>query len=201
MGKISKILLRGFLGVAPFAITLFLVIWLGEQCESLFRTPLVALFGEEYYFPGLGVLIAIVLIFCVGLIINTWLIQWIRDRTERWMTKIPLVKTIYSSVCDLMNFFQQGGQKQTGSVVIVEMMGVKLCGLVTRDTFDDLPTGIGSDGDVAVFLPFSYQLGGMTIFVPKSQVQYIDMSVERALRFTVTAASPSAQSPKTPPKC
>lgn len=195
----GKILLRGFLGVAPIVITVALIIWLYKECEDLVRAPIIALLGPQYYFPGLGMIIALLIIFLIGLIINTFLVQKIQGAVERSFRKIPLVKTIYVSVCDLMSFFQQGGQKQAGKVVVIELMGTKLIGLVTRDTFLDLPGGIGSEDDVAVFLPFSYQLGGMTVFIAKDKIQYIDMSVERALRFIVTAGSPSGPV-KSPPK-
>lgn len=196
----GKIIFRGFLGVAPIVITIALVVWLYEECENLFRVPLMALLGPKYYFPGLGVILALIVIFFIGLIINTWVIQWIQHWIEQMLKKIPLVKTVYESVCDLMSFFHQGGQSQSGKVVMVELMGTRLIGLMTRETFDDLPKGVAGNDEVAVFLPFSYQLGGMTVFIPKEKVHPIDMSVEKALRFVVTAAAPTGANPSGPPQ-
>lgn len=186
----GKILLRGFLCIAPIAITFVVIMWLGQEFESLLRKPLIALLGEKHYFPGLGVLVALVITFIIGLIVNNLLMQKIQRSLEKLIKKIPLVKTVYASVCDLMGFFKQGGKAQSGKVVVVELMGAKLIGLVTRENFDDLPSDLASSNDVAVFLPFSYQLGGMTVYIPKDKVRYIDMSVERALRLVVTAGSP-----------
>ena len=104
------------------------------------------------------------------------------------LERIPLVKTIYGGIRDLMGFFQ-GRSKESGpgNVVVVNVSGMKLLGFVTREDFRSLPSGIGEEGDVGVYLPMSYQIGGFTIFVPRSTLTAVDMSVEDAMRFTMTA--------------
>jgi uncharacterized membrane protein len=64
---------------------------------------------------------------------------------------------------------------------------LRLIGFITREDFGDLPVGIGGDDAVAVYLPMSYQIGGFTTMVPRSAVQPVDMSIEQAMRFAVTA--------------
>ena len=64
---------------------------------------------------------------------------------------------------------------------------MRLMGFVTRDHFSDLPGGVANEGDVAVYLPMSYQIGGYTVFMPRSQITPVDMSRERAMRFVLTA--------------
>jgi uncharacterized membrane protein len=63
----------------------------------------------------------------------------------------------------------------------------RLMGFLTRGEWDDVPEGIGDDDRVAVFLPMSYQLGGFTTIVPRSAVTPIDMSIEDAMTFCLTA--------------
>ncbi len=75
----------------------------------------------------------------------------------------------------------------------------RLMGLVTRESFDDLPEGIGDDQTVAVYLPMSYQLGGFTIMVPKDKIHPVDMTVDRAMQFLLTAGvSAEGKANKTP---
>jgi uncharacterized membrane protein len=62
-----------------------------------------------------------------------------------------------------------------------------LMGLVTRDSFADLPEGIGDETTVAVYLPMSYQLGGFTAMVPKDRIQPVDLKVDEAMQFVLTA--------------
>jgi uncharacterized membrane protein len=60
-------------------------------------------------------------------------------------------------------------------------------GFVTREDFGTMPVGLGGPDVVAVYLPMSYQIGGYTVLLPRRLVEPVDMSVEDALRFTVTA--------------
>lgn len=196
----GKTLLRGVIGLAPIAICVVLIGWLVKQLDWIFGQPVILLFGESAYFPGVGVIVGIVILYIVGLILNNWVIQHVYNWFERVLKRIPLLKTIYNSVTDLMSFFNTGNKKEKGSVVIVEYQGVKMLGLVTRETFEDLPEGIGTEDEIAVFFPFSYQIGGLTFIMPKSAVKPVDLSIERGLRFSVTAGSPSADKATFEPK-
>ncbi len=185
----GKVLLRGFLGIAPLAITIILLIWLYNHLEFIFGGP-IAYFFPNLYFPGLGILIAVITLFLLGLLLNYWFVEYIYQKFEAFLKKIPLLKTIYNSVTDLMSFFNTGDKNKNNKVVSVHIAGVKMLGLVTRETFDDLPKGIGTKDDIVVFFPFSYQIGGMTTIVPKSLVTAIDMTVEKGLRFMATGGNP-----------
>ena len=183
----KKIFLRGLLALTPIALTVAIVSWLFGVLENTFSIPLKELVGNKYYFKGLGILVALLVIFIVGVLINTFLIQKIYAWGERVVAKIPLIKTIYNSISDLLSFFQTDKSFKGGKVVSFEWMGLRLLGLVTREDFHDLPEGIGEEGEVAVFVPFGYQIGGFTVMVPKNTVKYIDMSVEDGMRFLITA--------------
>lgn len=183
MGNIFK---RGLIAIAPLALTLALFLWFFNALEGIFSTPLKAIVGK-YYFSGLGILFALVLIFLVGTVVNNWLIQKFTKIGDAFLTRIPLVKTLYNSIGEMMSYFGSKDNQRQGQVVLVEIAGTKLIGLITRDSFGDLPSGIGTDGDVAVYLPMSYQIGGYTIIVPKSSVTKLSMSVEEGMRFAVTA--------------
>ncbi len=192
---IGKILFRGFVGIAPIAITLALLVWLYNHVEAIFGEPFKALLGPTYYFRGIGVVVALIILFLAGLILNNWMVQTFYNWFERILKKIPLLKTIYTSVTDLMSFFQAGQKQEKGKVVVVKMGECKMLGLITREQFNDLPKGIGSEDEIAVFFPFSYQLGGFTVIVPRSHVEVVDLSVERGLRWSITAGSPSEGKP------
>lgn len=187
--------MRGLITITPIALTIALLIWLGSFLEDTFSVPFIKVFGDKYYFPGLGILIAAGFIFAIGVIVNTYLVQRFNEWTDRLFNRIPLVKTLYGSICDLMSFFKKGDKSKQEKVVAFEWQGMRFVGLVTREHFDDLPSGVGCDGEVAVFIPLSYQIGGVTMIIPKSQVQPLDMSVEDAMRFVVTAGAPGRRKP------
>lgn len=183
MGKIFR---RGLIAVAPLALTLALLLWFFNTLEGLLSAPLKALVGP-YYFSGLGILVALVLTFLIGTVINNWMIQKLSVAGELILQKIPLVKTLYNSIGEMMNYFGSKEKQKQEQVVLVEINGYKLVGLITRDSFEDLPKGLGEEGEIAVYLPMSYQIGGYTVILPKSHVKKLAMTVEEGMRFAVTA--------------
>ena len=101
----------------------------------------------------------------------------------------------------LVGFFDSSKEKDFDKTVMVAIgdENTRLMGLVTRESFDDLPEGIGDDQTVAVYLPMSYQLGGFTIMVPKDKIHPVDMTVDRAMQFVLTAGvSAEGKADKTP---
>ncbi|MCH9634536.1 MAG: hypothetical protein S4CHLAM7_12890 [Chlamydiae bacterium] len=187
---IKRAFVRGLLALTPVAITFAVLIWLYNLIENFVGGLYKRYIGEQYYFEGLGVLIVFALIFLVGIIINNWLMRKIYSGFEKLLDKLPFVKTLYRSVVDLMSLFKGNSQMKESRVVMVLYQNSKVLGLVSRDSFEDLPKGVGQEGEVAVYIPMSYQIGGFTVIVPKSMIQPIDMGIEEGLRFAVTAAMP-----------
>lgn len=75
----------------------------------------------------------------------------------------------------LKDFFVLFSGDQTGELLQVESVQLpgsqmKPLGFITRSDFSDLPQGVANPGDVAVYLPMSYQVGGYTVMVPRSSV-------------------------------
>ena len=72
-------------------------------------------------------------------------------------------------------------------MVSVDGDNLRLMGLVTREDFTDLPKGISDEQSVAVYLPMSYQLGGFTVIVSRDKIRSVDMKVDQAMQFVLTA--------------
>jgi len=184
---LAKIFKRGLIAIAPLAATIALIQWLFSTLEGVFSVPIKAVIGDQYYFRGMGIIVALFFIFLIGSIINNWIVQKLSSYAELLLKKIPLVKTLYNSIGELMSYFRSKEKQNQGGVVLIDISGIKLVGLVTRESFKELPHGMGEDDDIAVFLPLSYQIGGHTVIVSRSKVKRIDMTVEEGMRFCVTA--------------
>lgn len=183
----GKIFARGLIAITPVAVTIALVVWIFMALEKAFSVPLKALFGP-FYFTGMGVVVALILIFFVGMIINNWVIQKIYSWGEKILKRIPIIKTFYNAISDLLSFFnRKDGQKKMDQVVMLNWGGMRTVGFITRENFDDLPDHMAEGEEVSVYVPFSYQIGGFTFMIPKSELQKIDMSVEEGMRFAITA--------------
>ena len=79
--------------------------------------------------------------------------------------------------------------KEFEQVVAVSIgnQGMKVIGFVTQAVSARLPEGLQDEESILVYLPLSYMIGGYTVLLPRSAVQPLDMSMEEAMRFTLTA--------------
>ena len=190
MKKIGKLFLQGLTAIIPITITLYILFWLIKSAEALLGSLIQIIITDKYYITGMGVAAGILIVLIVGILLKIWLFNKLFGITETIFKKIPLVKSLYGSLRDLMSFFDTSTKKNFDKVVTVSLTdeGPRLLGLLTRDDFNELPEGLDEGKTVAVYLPMSYQMGGFTLFVEKSRIRPIDMSIEEAMRFTLTAA-------------
>ncbi len=189
MKYLGRIFLTGVLTVLPVLATAYLLIWLFTTAESFLGKPLRWLIPDGYYRGGMGLLVGVVVIFVVGVLMRAYIVRRVFAFSERILLEIPLIKTIYAALRDFFGMFAGQSDHQGLQVVTVTLPGsnMRLMGFVTRDEFSDLPEGIAGQGEVAVYLPMSYQIGGYTVFMPRSQLSPIPMSREQAMRFVLTA--------------
>ncbi len=190
MATLGRIFLAGLATLLPMVITVWLVVWLAISAERGLGEVIRVVLPEDWYLPGMGLIAAIGLVFAVGLLARNVLLRRLFALGEAIFNRIPLVKTLYGAIRDLVQFVAKGGRGQFNRVVMVSPFGsdeVELVGFVTREDFDGLPEGIGREGRVAVYLPMSYQIGGYTLYIPTDRIRPIDMSMEDAMRFAVTA--------------
>lgn len=191
MDKIRSIFLRGLFTFLPIVVTIY-VLYAGVLVvENLFGSTLQRL-APSAYVPGFGFVLTLLIIFLLGLMLNSLIIGGLFRRIESRMMTFPLVKTVYSPLRDLMNLFSKKGQSDLKAVVLVDLgetgTGLKALGLVTRESFRDLPQlGSASSERVAVYIPWSYGLGGLTFLVPKNKITPVDIPVERAMSLALTA--------------
>ena len=201
MRMASRLFLKGLATVLPITVTIYVLYWLGSTAESLLGRGLKMFIPDSLYWPGMGLVAGFALVFAIGVLMNAWLFRKAFRWGEKLLDRIPLVKALYGSVRDLMGFFS-GSDKKTMRKAVMVTVGntpLRLIGFITREDFGDLPPGIGGDDTVAVYLPMSYQIGGFTTMVPRSAVQPIDMSIEQAMRFAVTAGMGQIDTPGSEP--
>ncbi|MFA6916239.1 MAG: DUF502 domain-containing protein [Parachlamydiales bacterium] len=178
---------RGVKATLPLLITFAVVIWIFSVIEAFFGGIFKEMFGPSYYFKGLGSLLGLVFIFCFGILVNLWIIQGIYNYGESLVKRIPVIKNIYNSLEDLMGFFDPTRKGQSGVPVLIETSLGQVIGFVTIDNSEQLPDGLSQPDLIAVYIPLSYQIGGMTVFIHKSQVKEMNMPVDKAMSFVLTA--------------
>jgi uncharacterized membrane protein len=216
--KHGAVLLSGFVVAAPLLLTVYVVwkaLWaLDVLLRSLLRPVWVgalqrlsAALHWEGPLPGLGIVVGVAVIYVVGLLAGTWLLDKLVGLAEQIVDKIPLVKSLYSAVRDLLQFLGGTRAESRGKPAIVKSADGKvvMLGLITQENPRKF---LPEDEDrIAVYLPMSYQMGGYTVYLPPGAVQEVaDMSVEDLMKLTLTAgvgaalpAQPTAGPPDAAP--
>ena len=72
-------------------------------------------------------------------------------------------------------------------MVAVTINDVEYIGFITQDDMTRLPKDFRSEDKVLVYLPMSYMVGGRTVFVSRDKLRYLDMGMDEAMRFVLTA--------------
>ncbi len=187
---LGRIMFRGLAAILPAALTIYILYWSATSAEQILGRIIQFILPAGWYIPGMGLLAGLFAIFLLGVGLNAFLVRRIFNFSEALLNRIPMVKTLYGSVKDFIGFFSHQREREFNQVVTVEMtMGgvpMRLLGFVTRTDFSDLPEGIGYPGEVAVYLPLSYQIGGYTIMVSRSAIKPVNISMQRAMGFAVT---------------
>lgn len=184
--SISKTLLTGFITVFPVVLTCYFLYWLAVSSENIMGAALQWALPQTVYFPGLGVIAGIVVLFIVGLLMKAILIRQLFGFGEKILFRLPLIKTVYRAMRDLFDFFSP--QKEgLGQVVAVTYNGMEMIGFITQTEEKRLPESFREQDKVLVYLPMSYMIGGFTLFIPQEYIRPINMSMEEAMRFALTA--------------
>jgi uncharacterized membrane protein len=186
MKQIGSILLKGLVTILPIGLTVYFVYWLGITTEELLSRPIKAAVGDESYWPGMGLVTGFLLLFLIGLAVNQFLVRRLLDLGEELLLRVPVVKTVYAAIRDMTRLVNTDKKKgDLDRVVTVETQLGKLIGFVTQEHANTLGIG-GGDDLVAVYLPMSYQIGGYTVYLPRSKLGETDLTVEQAMRIVLT---------------
>lgn len=197
---LGRIFLTGLLTLIPAVATVYLMVWLIGAVDRIFGKPLRWLMPDETYLAGMGIALAVAIVFGVGVLMHAVLFRQIFRVTERAMLALPLVRSVYSALKDLIGLFRNdGGPAMQVVSLTLPGTGWKLLGFVTRAEFTDLPEGVGTSAEIAVYLPMSYQIGGFTVIVPRDSVKPVAMSREEAMKFILTAGLKTAAARGTRP--
>lgn len=179
---------KGLVTIIPIALTLLIVFWLARLAENGFGQMIRWALPESWYITGMGLAAGIIVVFLIGLLSQVYLFRKLIDFSEALLARMPLVKSIFQATKDFVDYFGHSGDRGFSQLVMVRHPDLKIgiMGFVTREDFSDLP--FGNEGEVAVYLPLSYQIAGYTIYVPKTWLEPIDMPFEDSVRLILTAA-------------
>jgi len=199
--KLAGTFFTGLLAVLPILVTAALVMWLIGVAESVLGGLVSLIMPRGLYLPGMGLLVAVGLIFLVGVGMQGLFVRQFFQWLESALNRIPLIKTVYGAMRDLTDFMSNKGGRKFGKVVMVQLpnMPLRLVGFVTVNDLAEAGLDHGCPSDcVAVYLPMSYQIGGYTVMLPRECLTPLDMGFEEAMRFVITAGLSRSDDPVAP---
>jgi uncharacterized membrane protein len=182
MKNLAKYFFQGILILFPIALTIYIVVVVFQVTDSLLGRYFIA---RGLDIPGLGLLASVALIILVGLLGNWFVSRRILNYIDQILGNLPLVRMIYNVVKETTGFLV-GKKDSFVKVVLVSFPGaedMKILGFITTEELE----WVGLHDYVAVYIMQSMQWAGFTLLVPKSRLEYLDISPDKALQFIVSA--------------
>ncbi len=190
---LKRIFITGLAAIIPLVITIYVIVGLFHFADNILgkfiNQYFIASIGREI--PGLGILIALLLIFFLGSLIHLSRIRvfkWFADWIVGTLHKLPLFNKIYLPVKRIVNFIFFPPQKNFKSAVLVEYprKGIHTLGLLTNESSEQFKVKTKKKLH-NVFIPSSPSpITGFTIMVEEKELIFLDMSVEEAITLVVS---------------
>lgn len=174
MRFLVRYFLRGLVIVVPLGITFYVVYVLFAWVDSLL----------PFSFPGPGFLVALALTTLIGYLASNFVTRRLFDWIEAGLTRVPFVSIIYRSIKDITDAFvgEQPRFQRPVRVRFSDDASASMIGFVTQESvhFD------GEEPYVAVYLPWSYNVGGHLIIVPAHLVEPLPIASARVMPFVMS---------------
>jgi uncharacterized membrane protein len=178
--------IAGLFVVVPFGITVFILKFLFNFADGILGSwldgLLTAVTGRESHLPGLGMVTGAVIIYLTGVLATNVLGKRLLHWGDLLLSRIPLVKSIYTSSKQLTKVFQEGKSSYRRAVLVEwPRPGVRAIGFVTAEVVQ------GGENYLVVYLPtMPNPTSGFALYFREEEVMDSGMSVEDAVKFVVS---------------
>jgi uncharacterized membrane protein len=177
--------IAGLLVTVPLVISVAALVWIFGIIDGFTARLAKQFLGEDRVPPGLGLLITALVILGVGTIATNVLGRRVLARAESWLTKIPVFRTIYAPVKQLVVAFSPDTEQGFKRVVMVEDPHRGwIIGFLTKEFRVERDTG--PEILVAVYVPTNHLYLGDIRMYPRERAIFPDISVEEGIRIVLT---------------
>jgi len=208
MMRLRNYFLTGFVVAAPLAITAYLVWGFVGWVDSWVKPYIPARYNPDSYLPfavpGFGLIVAVILITLIGFLTANFIGRSIVSFGEHILDRMPFVRSVYKTLKNILETVLHERSDTFKKVALIEYprKGVWSLVFIATEARGELQSSVGSDGDpmMAVFLPTTPNpTSGFLLYVPKSDVVELAMSIEDGAKLIISAGliSPEYQQEKT----
>ena len=183
MQRLRRFFITGFFVIVPLFISVYALVKIFEVVDGL-TTPLYDQLLHRRV-PGLGTLTTVIVILLTGLFATNVIGRRVLQRTEGWLLRVPLFRTIYAPVKQLVVAFSPDNEYGFKRVVMVEdpKRGF-LLGFLTREF--TVERGRGAESMLAVYVPTNHLYLGDIVICERDHATFPDISVEEGIRIFLT---------------
>ena len=175
--------LSGILVIIPIVITIFVVKAIFTFLDELLLPYLMPQLG--YWVPGIGIIITFAGIYLVGILVTNFIGRKFVSLGEKIVLNIPVAKSIYGSVKQIMETFSFKSEESGKKVVMVEYPKEKVwsIGLINGEiSHPDSNEMLYNILIIAAINPTS----GFFVLVPQDKVVHLEITVEEAMKWIVS---------------
>ena len=182
--------IAGVVVLIPIGITLYLTVFIINISSKLIPKEINPNHYLPYNIPGLEIIIAVFLITIIGWISLSFIGKRLFNFFETILNKIPIIRTIYSAVEQLIETFTSSkSDKKTVVLVEYPRKGVYAVGFATKENTGEIRKKAGKEL-LNVFVPTTPNpTSGFLLMFPKDEVIFLDLTFEEASKFIVSAGS------------
>ena len=180
---IRRSFITGFFVTVPLVISVFALVWIFRLIDGFVGPLYAGWFARDI--PGLGILTTALLVLFVGAVATNVLGKRVLQRAEGYLLRVPVFRTIYSPVKQLVVAFSPDNEYGFKRVVLVEDSARGfLLGFLTKEFTVD--RGAGPEPLIAVYVPTNHLYLGDVVICPRDKASFPDISVEDGIRIFLT---------------
>lgn len=178
----------------PLAITIWVMLWVVGLMDGMFNgvlglfDTLVPGLAKLKDIPGLGVLVTLALMLLTGMFVTNIFGQWWVHQWDRLLNRIPIVKSIYSSVKQVSDtlFSSSGNAFREAVLVQYPREGSWTIAFVTGRPSGEVAAHLVGE-HVSLYVPTTPNpTSGFFLMMPKTSIKPLDMSVDEALKYIIS---------------
>lgn len=182
---IRRSFVAGFFVTVPLVVSIAAFIWIFRLVDG-WTTPMAERFLGRHL-PGLGIVSTAVGIMLVGAIATNVIGRRFLQRGESVLLRIPLFRTVYAPVKELVAAFSPDNASGFKRVVLLDGGHGFALGFLTKEFTVD--RGKGPEAMLAVYVPTNHLYLGDVVICPRDQATFPDISVEEGIRILLTGGT------------
>ncbi len=176
----------GFFVTIPLVVSVVALVWAFHFLDGVTGALGERLFGRPW--PGLGLVVTAVAILAIGALTTNVLGRRLLARSESLLQHVPLFRTIYAPVKQLISAFSPDNEFGFKRMVLVEdLRGGAMLGFLTKEFTVD--RGKGPETFLAVYVPTNHLYLGDIVVCPPDRASYPELTVQEGIRIFLTGGT------------